>query len=88
MESLYILIPISIFFVFVIGVLFWWSTKSGQFDDLDGPGFRVVMDDDSTYDLVDADENAEAKSKDGSSQPEAAAKTQAGDENTSGENKA
>ena len=46
MESLYLLIPISVVLVFVIGVLFWWSVRSGQFDDLEGPGFRVVSDDD------------------------------------------
>jgi cbb3-type cytochrome oxidase maturation protein len=28
--------------VFVIGVIFWWSVRSGQFDDLEGPGYRVV----------------------------------------------
>ena len=46
MESLYLLIPISIVLVFVIGVLFWWSLRSGQYDDLEGPGYRVLMDDD------------------------------------------
>jgi nitrogen fixation-related uncharacterized protein len=25
---------------------FWWSVRSGQFDDLEGPGFRILMDDD------------------------------------------
>ena len=34
MESLYLLIPISVLLVFVIGVLFWWSLRSGQYDDL------------------------------------------------------
>ena len=47
MESLYLLIPLSIVLVFVIGVVFWWSARSGQFDDLEGPGFRVVTDDDT-----------------------------------------
>ena len=37
MESLYLLIPISLLLVFVIGVLFWWSLRSGQYDDLEGP---------------------------------------------------
>ena len=46
MESLYLLIPLSIVLVFVIGVVFWWSVKSGQFDDLEGPGYRMVVDDD------------------------------------------
>jgi cbb3-type cytochrome oxidase maturation protein len=29
-----------------IGVVFWWSAESGQFDDLEGPGNRILMDDD------------------------------------------
>ncbi len=45
MESLYLLIPISVVLVFVIGVLFWWSLRSGQYDDLEGPAYRLLMDD-------------------------------------------
>jgi cbb3-type cytochrome oxidase maturation protein len=48
MEILYLLIPLSIVLVFLIGAGFWWSLKSGQFDDLDGPGYRILMDDDRT----------------------------------------
>ena len=46
MESLYILIPFSVVLVFVIGVIFWWSLKSGQMEDLEGPAYRILMDDD------------------------------------------
>ncbi len=46
MEILYLLIPLSVVLVFAIAVAFWWSVRSGQFDDLEGPGFRVLMDDD------------------------------------------
>ena len=46
MESIYLLIPISVVLVFGIAIAFWWSVRSGQFDDLEGPGFRVLMDDD------------------------------------------
>lgn len=45
-SSLYILIPLSIVLVFVIAALFWWSVRSGQFDDMEGPGFKLMMDDD------------------------------------------
>lgn len=44
MESLYLLIPLSIVLVFVIAGLFWWSVRSGQFDDLEGPAHRIMMD--------------------------------------------
>lgn len=50
MEILYLLIPLSVVLVFAIAVAFWWSVKNGQFDDLEGPGFRVLMDDDRPID--------------------------------------
>lgn len=46
MEILYLLIPLSVVLVFLIGAVFWWSVKSGQYDDLEGPGYRILMDDD------------------------------------------
>jgi len=47
MEIMYLLIPVSIVLVFLIGVLFWWSLRSGQYDDLEGPGYRLLMDKDT-----------------------------------------
>ncbi len=46
MESMYILIPISLMLAGIIIYFFWWSGKSGQFDDLEGPAHRILMDDD------------------------------------------
>jgi cbb3-type cytochrome oxidase maturation protein len=46
MEILYLLIPLSVGLVFLIGAVFWWSVRSGQFDDLEGPAYRILMDDD------------------------------------------
>lgn len=46
MEILYLLIPLSVVLVFLIAVVFWWSLKSGQFEDLEGPAYRILMDDD------------------------------------------
>jgi cbb3-type cytochrome oxidase maturation protein len=46
MEIMYLLIPVSVVLVFLIALIFWWSIKSGQFDDLEGPGYRILMDDD------------------------------------------
>ena len=46
MEILYLLIPLSVVLVFLIGAGFWWSLRSGQFDDLEGPAYRILMDDD------------------------------------------
>lgn len=61
MESLYLLIPMSIVLVFFIGVVFWWSTRSGQFDDLEGPAHRILMDDD---DSTSTDSNVQQARKD------------------------
>ena len=47
MESVFLLIPLSIVLVFIIGGFFWWSSKNGQFDDLEGPAHRILLDDDS-----------------------------------------
>lgn len=46
MEILYLLIPLSLVLVFAIGAAFWWALESGQFDDLDTPAHRMLMDDD------------------------------------------
>ena len=46
MESLYLLIPLAIIIAFVIAILFFWSVKSGQFDDMQGAAHSILMDDD------------------------------------------
>lgn len=46
MDILYLLIPVSVVLVFLIGIVFWWSVKGGQFEDLEGPAYRILMDDD------------------------------------------
>ena len=46
MEIMYLLIPLSVTLVFLIAAVFWWSLRSGQYDDLEGPGYRVLMDKD------------------------------------------
>lgn len=46
MESLYLLIPISVILIFLVGWIFLWAVKSGQFDDMEGPAHRILMDDD------------------------------------------
>lgn len=75
MEILYLLIPLSVILVFAIAVTFWVSVRGGQFDDLEGPGFKVLMDDDrpivekevvekgaeETTDLQDVEREIESK---------------------------
>ena len=46
MEVLYLLIPLSLLLVALIVWIFLWAIRSGQFDDLEGPAHRILMDDD------------------------------------------
>jgi cbb3-type cytochrome oxidase maturation protein len=45
MDILYLLIPLSLVFVAAIAVVFLWAVKSGQFEDMEGPAHRILMDD-------------------------------------------
>jgi cbb3-type cytochrome oxidase maturation protein len=47
MEILYLLIPLSLVLVVLIGLAFWWAVQAGQLDDLDRPGQAILMDDDT-----------------------------------------
>lgn len=47
MEILYLLIPLAMILLVVIAGFFFWSVKSGQMDDLEGPAYRILMDDDT-----------------------------------------
>ena len=47
MEVMYLLVPVSVILVLLIGIVFWWSLRSGQYDDLEGPAYRVLMDKDN-----------------------------------------
>jgi cbb3-type cytochrome oxidase maturation protein len=46
MEILYLLVPLAVILAGVIIWAFLWSIRSGQFDDLEGPAHRILMDDD------------------------------------------
>lgn len=46
MEVLYLLLPLSVVLALVIALVLLLAVRSGQFDDLEGPAFRVLADDD------------------------------------------
>jgi cbb3-type cytochrome oxidase maturation protein len=46
MDILYLLVPLSVVLVFLIGGVLWLAVGGGQFDDLDGPALRIITDDD------------------------------------------
>jgi cbb3-type cytochrome oxidase maturation protein len=47
MDILYLLIPLSVVLVLLVAWALWHAARSGQFDDLEGPGFKILLDDDS-----------------------------------------
>ena len=50
MSILYVLIPLALLLLGIAVWAFFWAVGSGQFDDLDTPAMRVVMDDDTKPD--------------------------------------
>lgn len=45
MDSLFLLIPLSIVFVLLIGAVLVWAVLSGQFENLEAEGARILEDD-------------------------------------------
>lgn len=58
MESLYLLVPLSIILVFLAIWIFFGMSDSGQFDDLDGPAMRILLDNEESL----ADDEKPARS--------------------------
>ncbi len=48
MDILLLLIPLSVVLALLVAAAFWWSVRSGQFDDLEGPAHRILADDDTS----------------------------------------
>lgn len=44
--SLFLLLPIALIFVILIGAMFWWAIFAGQFDDTHKGGESILLDDD------------------------------------------
>ena len=47
MSILYLMIPMGILIVVGAVWAFFWAVNSGQFDDLDSPAWRILLDDDT-----------------------------------------
>lgn len=47
MEVIYLLVPLSLAFISIAIYVFFWAIKSEQFDDMEGPAHRILMDDQS-----------------------------------------
>ncbi len=46
MDILYLLLPVTGIFTLIIVIALVWAVRTGQFDDLEGPAYRILMDDD------------------------------------------
>lgn len=53
LDSLYFLIPVSVFLVVLIVAIYLWSVRSGQFDDLEGPGHSILYEEEKNADNVE-----------------------------------
>ncbi|MBS0436776.1 MAG: cbb3-type cytochrome oxidase assembly protein CcoS [Proteobacteria bacterium] len=49
MDILFILIPLSVVLVFAVIGIFAWALNSGQFDDLEREGERILGADDTAH---------------------------------------
>jgi cbb3-type cytochrome oxidase maturation protein len=62
MEILVVLIPLSLILVAVIAWAVIWAVRTGQFDDLEGPAHRILMDDDAPGDEGRDDDSQKRRS--------------------------
>jgi cbb3-type cytochrome oxidase maturation protein len=46
-DVLYLLIPLSVALILLIGVVLWLALAGGQFEDLESPALSVLADDDA-----------------------------------------
>ena len=54
MDILYLLLPLSIILVTLLVALVIWAVLNGQFDDLTGPAYRILDDDDEDEESNDS----------------------------------
>ena len=47
MNIIFALIPLGLILLLAAVAAFFWAVRSGQFDDLESPGWRILLDDDS-----------------------------------------
>ena len=47
MEIVFLLIFVSLFFIGLLAAALYWAIKSGQFDDMEGHGYEILMDDEN-----------------------------------------
>jgi cbb3-type cytochrome oxidase maturation protein len=61
MEIIYLLIPVSLILLGLIVWILLWAVRDGQYDDLEGPAYRILMDEDR---IVGRDSKADSETVD------------------------
>ncbi len=61
MDIIYLLLPVALIIVIIIIAVFFWAVKSDQFDDLEGPAYRILMDDDEKSSKTKKDKTTKDK---------------------------
>ncbi len=51
MSILFALIPLALVLLAVALAAFFWAVRAGQFDDLDTPAVRILLDDEDSNDV-------------------------------------
>jgi cbb3-type cytochrome oxidase maturation protein len=46
MDILYLLVAVSVLLIIGVAIILLWAIRNGQYEDLDGPAWRVLADDD------------------------------------------
>jgi cbb3-type cytochrome oxidase maturation protein len=65
MSILYLLIPLAVGLMVVAIGFFLWTVRTGQYDDLEGPAHRILMDDDDP--MIPKNARSSERDRDGAS---------------------
>jgi cbb3-type cytochrome oxidase maturation protein len=79
MEILYYLIPVSLVIVALAVGVFFWAVRSGQYDDLEGPAWRILYDEPPSRDSLQSPlGNASEPGRTGDNSPQEPANSRLG----------
>lgn len=63
MDIIYLLLAVALIIVTAIIVVFFWAVNADQFEDLEGPAQRILMDDDEADNAEKKDNSKNADDK-------------------------